>query len=285
MESLRFDGQVAVVTGGGRGLGRDHALLLASRGARVVVNDLGTEIGGAGRSNSPAGDVVREIERAGGTAIANFDDVSTEQGAGGIIYDALETFGKVDIVVNNAGILRDAPIEAMQVDDWDSVLSVHLRGSFLVARAAWDSMRRNGSGRIINTSSAAGIFGNAGHANYATAKMGLVGLTLGLALEGEDHNILVNAIAPVGLSRMTSAKSIATARNETVSAAVGWLAHEACRLTGEVLWIRNHRVARVLIGLSAGYSNPEMALEDIQTNLSLIEDNTNVAFPILGGRG
>ncbi|MFP4324275.1 MAG: SDR family oxidoreductase, partial [Anaerolineales bacterium] len=200
MSNYRFDGRVAVVTGAGRGLGRTHALLLASRGARVVVNDLGVSTTGEGADTSPADDVVNEIKAAGGEAVANHDSVDAGDK---IIQTALDTFGQIDIVVNNAGILRDKSFAKMADEDWDMVHLVHLRGAYKVTKAAWPHFREAGYGRVIMTSSASGIFGNFGQANYAAAKLGLYGFAQTLALEGAKYNIIVNAVAPLAGSRMT----------------------------------------------------------------------------------
>src|SRR5439155_10487339 len=197
---LSFDGRVAIVTGAGAGLGRSHALLLASRGAKVVVNDLGGSAHGGGKSSAAADAVVAEIKAAGGQAVANYDSV--EDGAK-IVQCALDSFGAIDIVVNNAGILRDTSFQKLTQEDWDLIYRVHVLGSFRVTHAAWGHMRDKAYGRIIFTASAAGIYGNFGQANYSMAKLGLVGLSNTLALEGQKKNIHVNTIAPIAGSRLT----------------------------------------------------------------------------------
>jgi len=197
--SITFHDKIAVITGAGAGLGRCHALALARRGAKVVVNDLGGGVGGEGKSAKAADKVVAEIRAAGGEAVANYDSV--ENGAA-IIQTALDNYGRVDIVINNAGILRDRSFTKMSDDDWDLVYRVHVLGSYRVAKAAWPVMREQDFGRIVNTSSASGIYGNFGQANYSTAKLGLYGLTQTLAIEGAKYNIKVNAIAPVAGSRL-----------------------------------------------------------------------------------
>jgi NAD(P)-dependent dehydrogenase (short-subunit alcohol dehydrogenase family) len=197
---IRFDGRVVVVTGAGAGLGRSHALGFAGRGARVVVNDLGGGGRGEGRSSEAADRVVAEILQAGGEAVANYDSV--EDGAS-IIRTAVETFGRVDVVINNAGILRDASFAKMTPEDWDLIYKVHLYGAYSVTQAAWPIMSGQGFGRIVNTASAAGIYGNFGQANYACAKQGLIGLSNTLAIEGARKGINVNVIAPVAGSRLT----------------------------------------------------------------------------------
>jgi 3-hydroxyacyl-CoA dehydrogenase/3a,7a,12a-trihydroxy-5b-cholest-24-enoyl-CoA hydratase len=230
---LRFDGKVAIITGAGAGLGRSHALLLASRGAKVVVNDLGGSAFGQGKSSSAADKVVEEIKAAGGEAVANYDSV--EDGAN-IVKTAVDAFGRIDIVVNNAGILRDTSFQKMSEADWDLIYRVHVLGSMRVAKAAWDLMRDQGFGRIVFTASAAGIYGNFGQANYAMAKLGLVGLSNTLALEGKKKNVFVNTIAPIAGSRLTETvlpKDLIDAlKPEYVSPLVAWLCHESCEETG-----------------------------------------------------
>src|SRR6185312_15339364 len=230
---VRFDGRVAIITGAGNGLGRSHALLLASRGAKVVVNDLGGSIHGGGKSSAAADKVVEEIKAAGGEAVANYDSV--EDGAK-IVQCALDTFGRIDIVVNNAGILRDTSFQKMSDEDWDLIYRVHVLGGFRVTRAAWNHMRDAGYGRVVFTASAAGIYGNFGQANYSMAKLGLVGLSNTLALEGHKKNVLVNTIAPIAGSRLTETvlpKELLDAlRPEYVSPLVAYLCHESCTDTG-----------------------------------------------------
>src|SRR3954468_19283912 len=203
MADLGYDGKVAIITGAGGGLGREHALLLASRGAQVVVNDLGGSVHGDGGDVGPAQQTAKEIEGLGGVAVADTNSVATPAGGAAIVQTALDTFGRVDIVINNAGILRDKAFHNMEPDLLDPVLDVHLKGAFYVTRAAWIKMREQNYGRIVNTSSNSGLLGNFGQANYGAAKMGLVGLTRVLAVEGAKANIKVNAIAPVAFTRMT----------------------------------------------------------------------------------
>jgi 3-hydroxyacyl-CoA dehydrogenase/3a,7a,12a-trihydroxy-5b-cholest-24-enoyl-CoA hydratase len=199
---LRFDNKVAIITGAGNGLGRAYALLLASRGAKVVVNDLGGTVTGddKGAQVHPADAVVAEIKKAGGIAVANKDSV--EHGDK-IVKTAVDAFGTVDIVINNAGILRDVSFQKMTDKDWDLIMMVHLKGAFSVTRAAWNIMKDKGYGRILNTGSSAGIYGAFGQVNYSTAKIGLWGFTQSLAKEGEKRNIKVNCIAPLAGTRMT----------------------------------------------------------------------------------
>ena len=233
MSDLRFDNRVAIVTGAGNGLGRSHALLLASRGAKVVVNDLGGGATGAGKSSAAADKVVEEIKAAGGEAVANYDSV--EDGAK-IVQQALDTWKRIDIVVNNAGILRDVSFQKMSPEDWDLIYRVHVLGAFRVTKAAWDFMREAGYGRIIFTASAAGIYGNFGQANYSMAKLGLHGLAQTLAIEGKKKNVFANTIAPIAGSRLTETilpKEITEAlKPEYVSPLVAFLCHESCEENG-----------------------------------------------------
>ncbi|PRY02074.1 SDR family oxidoreductase [Allonocardiopsis opalescens] len=270
MADLHFDGRVAVVTGAGQGLGRSHALELAARGAKVVVNDLGGAVDGTGSSDTPARRVVEEIAAAGGQAVVDGGDVSTEEGAEGVVRTALEAYGRVDVVVNNAGILRDRSVKNITAAEWDAVLAVHLRGSFLVARAAFPHMRENGYGRVLNTSSPSGLFGNFGQVNYASAKMGLIGLTRTLAIEGAKYDITANAIAPVAYTRMTEdlfpPEMAGRLGPERVTPLVVYLVHESCAATGEVYTVGGGRVARVFVAEGPGYVQEDATAEDIRDN-------------------
>jgi NAD(P)-dependent dehydrogenase (short-subunit alcohol dehydrogenase family) len=202
--AIRFDGKVAIVTGAGGGLGRAHALELARRGAKVVVNDLGAAVDGSGGSSQAAQDVVAEIKAVGGEAIANGGSVSDREGAQSIVRDAVAAFGTVDILINNAGILRDKSFAKMPLDDFELVVKVHLLGSVYCTHAAWPIMAEKNYGRIVMTTSSSGLYGNFGQSNYGAAKMGLVGLMNTLKLEGERKGIRVNVIAPVAATRMTA---------------------------------------------------------------------------------
>ena len=243
---LRFDRRVALITGAGGGLGRAYALLLAARGASVVVNDLGGSMRGEGAGTAAADRVVEEIRAAGGEAVANYDSV--EDGPR-IVQAALDAFGRLDIVINNAGILRDVSFQKMTVDDWDKIYRVHLYGAYQVTRAAWPILRDQGYGRIIMTSSAAGLYGNFGQANYSAAKLGLLGLAQTLAVEGRKRNVLVNAIAPLAGSRMTETilppELVAALRPEYVAPLVAYLCHESSLETGHTFEVGAGWVARV----------------------------------------
>jgi NAD(P)-dependent dehydrogenase (short-subunit alcohol dehydrogenase family) len=275
MSELRYDGRVAVVTGAGHGLGRQHALELAARGAKVVVNDLGGDRSGVGASAGPAQEVVDEIKKNGGEAVANPDNVATPEGAKAIVQTALDAFGKVDIVVNNAGILRDKSFKNMTVEEFDAVIAVHLRGSFLVSSAAWPHLRENGYGRIVNTSSPAGLFGNFGQANYATAKMGLVGFTKTLAQEGAKYNIKANAIAPVAWTRMTEDLLPADFADklgvDQVTPLVAFLVHESNEDSGEVYTVGGGRIAKIFVAEGPGYEQKDtLTVEDVRDNWTAI---------------
>ncbi len=283
MADLGFDGKVAIITGAGGGLGRSHALDLARRGALIVVNDLGGSTDGTGSSETAAQKVVDEIEAAGGEAVASYDSVATPEGGKAIVQTAIETFGRVDIIVNNAGILRDTSFKNMTAEQLDPVLDVHLRGAFHVTQPAWQIMRDQGYGRIINTSSGAGIFGNFGQTNYGAAKMGLVGFTRVLAVEGAKNNIKANAIAPVARTRMTEellgpvADKLAP---ELVTPVVTYLAHEDCPVTGEVYSVGGGRVARVFIGVTQGYVDPSgLSAESVRDNFEQIRAEDGYEVP------
>jgi NAD(P)-dependent dehydrogenase (short-subunit alcohol dehydrogenase family) len=282
MADLGFDGKVAIITGAGGGLGRSHALDLAKRGALIVVNDLGGASDGTGSSETAAQKVVDEITAAGGEAVANYDSVATPEGGASIVQTAVDTFGRIDIIINNAGILRDTSFKNMTPDQLNPVLDVHLRGAFYVTQPAWQIMRDQGYGRIINTSSGAGIFGNFGQTNYGAAKMGLVGFTRVLAVEGAKNNIKANAIAPVAKTRMTeellgpAADKLAP---ELVTPVVTYLAHEDCPVSGEVYSVGGGRVARVFVGVTPGHFDAELSPESVRDNFDKIRDESGYEVP------
>jgi NAD(P)-dependent dehydrogenase (short-subunit alcohol dehydrogenase family) len=280
---LGFDGKVAIITGAGGGLGREHALLLASRGALVVVNDLGGAVDGSGSDKGAAERVVEEIKAKGGEAVPNTDSVATPEGGKAIVDTAIEAFGKVDIVINNAGILRDKAFHNMEPDLLNPVLDVHLRGAFHVSQPAFVKMREQGYGRIVSTSSAAGIFGNFGQTNYGAAKMGLVGLTRVLAVEGAKYNIKANAIAPLALTRMTE-NIMGNTMRETldpalVSPVVAYLVSEECSVSGEIYSVGGGRVARVFIGETKGVYRAHLTPEDVRDHLDEIRAEDGYAVP------
>jgi NAD(P)-dependent dehydrogenase (short-subunit alcohol dehydrogenase family) len=277
MAELRFDGRVAIVTGAGQGLGRQHALELTARGAKVVVNDLGGALDGSGSSAGPAAAVVEEITKNGGEAVANTDNVATPEGAEAVVRTALDSFGRVDIVVNNAGILRDKSFKNMVPEEFDQVIAVHLRGSFLVTHAAWPHLREQAYGRVVMTSSPAGLFGNFGQANYSSAKMGLVGLTKTLAAEGAKYGIKVNAIAPIAWTRMTEELFPPEYEQllgvDRVTPLVAWLAHEDIEDSGEVYSVGGGRIAHVFVAEGPGFTKKDgLSVEDVRDNWRQINE-------------
>ena len=282
MAELGFDGKVAIITGAGGGLGRQHALLLAARGALVVVNDLGGAVDGTGASTGAAQAVVEEITAAGGVAVADTNSVATVEGGEAIVQSAVDAFGRVDIVVNNAGILRDRSFPNMTPDLVDPVIDVHLKGAFNVTKPAWLHMREQGYGRVVSTSSAAGIFGNFGQTNYGAAKMGLVGLTRVLAVEGAKYNIKANAVAPLALTRMT--EDILRGLGDKldpkfISPLVAYLAHESCDATGRVFSAGGGRVAEVFIAEAKGYFDRDLTPEALAENWATVTDRDGYAVP------
>lgn len=282
---LRFDGRVAVVTGGGRGLGRAYALMFASRGAKVVVNDPGGALDGEGGDTGPAHDVVREITDAGGDAVASTDSVATPEGGQAIIDTALERFGSVDVLVHNAGIVRRASLKDMSYDDFESVLDVHLRGAFHVVRPAFPRMCAAGYGRIVLTSSIGGLYGNHDVANYAVAKAGVIGLSNVAAMEGAAHDVKSNVIVPAAVTRMAEGidtSSYPPMGPELVAPVVGYLAHETCSATGEMFVALAGRVATAAITESRGVYRPSWNIEDVAEHLGAIRDRSEpVTFPVV----
>jgi len=277
---LEFDGDVAIVTGAGRGLGRSHALELARRGARVVVNDVGGDPG-AGESN-PAEQVVEEIRAAGGVAVANRDSVATAEGGERIIQQAMDEFGSLAIVVNNAGILRDRAFHNLTPDQVAPVLLVHLTGAFNVTVPAWRHLRRAGYGRIVNTTSASGLFGNFGQANYGAAKAGLVGLTRSLAVEGRKAGISANALSPMAATRMTQDLLGDTGQllaPEQVSPVVAYLCHRDCGISGQVLSVGGGQVSAVVTSVTRGITERDLSAESVRDRLDEIFDLEGAIVP------
>ena len=282
---VSLDNRVVVITGAGGGLGRCHALLMAERGARIVVNDLGGTADGRGSDESAANKVVAEIEEKGGVAVANHDSVATPEGGEAIVQTALDEFGQVDVVVNNAGILRDQSFAKMTPEAIDGVIDVHLKGSFHVSRPAFAAMKEQGYGRFIQTTSAAGLFGNFGQANYGAAKMGLVGLSNVIAVEGRKYNINSNVIAPLAKTRMTEelmGPMADSVQPEQVSAMVAYLGSEQCELTHEVYSVGGGRIARVFVGLGPGWFGGKGYVptpEDVVENLEAIRATEPTVIP------
>lgn len=282
-ESVQFQDKVVIVTGAGGGLGQAHALLFAKHGAKVLVNDLGGSTQGEGANASAADRVVAQIRAAGGIAEANHDSVTDGDK---IVQNALDVFGRVDVVVNNAGILRDKTFHKMDDSDWDLVYRVHVEGAYKVTRAAWPHLREQGYGRVIFTASTSGIYGNFGQSNYGMAKLGLYGLTRTLALEGRKNNILVNAIAPTGGTRMTEGlippQVFERLKPELVSPLVVYLGSEACEETAGLFevgggWIGKTRWER---SLGVGF-DPEAGFspEDVAAHWQQISDFEGAAHP------
>lgn len=285
---IRFDGKVAIVTGAGGGLGRSHALQLAERGALVVVNDLGGAVDGSGGSSEAAEKVVAEIEAAGGKAIANGSSVSDRAGAEKLIQDAIDAFGRVDILINNAGILRDRTFKKMTLDDFHLVVDVHLMGTVYCTHFAWEKMLAQGYGRIVNTTSSSGLFGNFGQANYGAAKMGVVGLMNVLKLEGQKSNVHVNTIAPTAGTRMTEnigfpKEAFDALTPELVSPAVLYLASEDAP-TGTIIEAGAGYYAKVAIVEATGAKlGANATVDDVAANIEAISDLKDAVAMKAGG--
>lgn len=301
MDELRFDGLVAVITGAGRGLGQHYARLLAARGARVVVNDHGGSVTGAGAGSDAALAVADELTAHGGEAVADTNTVATPAGGQAIVETALQRWGRVDIVVNNAGIVDDCPFDEMADDRLNPLLDVHLKGAFFVTRPAWKVMRENGFGRVVNTCSAAGLLGAERMSNYGAAKTGLVGFTRVLAAEGADLGIKVNAVAPIAATRMLdySMNSVADLADPAAAASaeeamrpfrgrldpalvapvVAFLAHPDCPVSGEIFTAGGGHVARFFIGRTRGYHSPGLSVEEVRAHFDEIRDPTRHTIP------
>jgi NAD(P)-dependent dehydrogenase (short-subunit alcohol dehydrogenase family) len=281
MERLTFDGRVALVTGAGRGLGRAHALLLGDLGAKVVVNDLGGEMDGHGASSEPAESVVAEIRARGGHAVADVNDVSSEVGANGMVCAAIEQFGRLDVVIHNAGVVSFIPFGEMTYTQYRKLVAVHQDGAFLVAKAAWPQMIQQGYGRFVFITSLAGM---AGLTHYASAKAALCGFVRSLSAEGAGHGIYANALSVIAYTRLMAAffdpnsghvdlglhgqREIEAwwrdyLRPEQVSQVVAWLAHELCMVSGETFFTGGGQVSRQFIGLTEGYANMNLTPRDI----------------------
>ena len=281
---LRFDGKVALVTGAGGGLGRTHALLLASRGAKVLVNDLGSGPSGGGGDVGPAQKVVNEIVAAGGEAVANTDSVTEGQR---LVEAALDRFGRIDIVINNAGFLRDVAFHNMKDADWSDIYQVHLYGAFRVTHAAWPHLRKQGYGRVVNTSSAAGIYGNFGQTNYSSMKLAVHGFTQALAVEGRSKNIFVNTIAPAADSRLTrtvmSEEQLKPMKPDYVSPLAAYLCHEKCQETGGLFEVGGGWVGKLRWERTRGAYLPTkngLSIEDIDEAWAKITDFAGADHPV-----
>jgi NAD(P)-dependent dehydrogenase (short-subunit alcohol dehydrogenase family) len=281
MTDLRFDDRVVVITGGGRGLGRAYAELLGAQGARVVVNDLGVTMAGDGTREDPAGDVVAAIDAAGGQAVANRDTVATAAGGKAIVEQALDTYGRIDVLIHNAGNVRRAPLAEMTEDVFRSVLDVHLVGGFNVLQPAFAAMCKAGYGRIVMTTSIGGLYGNYEVANYSAAKAGLIGLSHTAAIEGAAHGVKSNCIAPSAVTRMS--EGIDTTQfpplgPEFVAPAVGWLAHDSCSISGEVLVALGGRMAKAYLAETKGAWQPAWTMADVGARIGDIDDRADAFF-------
>lgn len=287
--AIDFKGKVAIVTGAGNGLGKSHALALAKLGAKVVVNDLGGSVDGSGGSSDAANAVVEQIRAEGGEAVANGASVSDRAGAESIVKSALDSFGTLDVVINNAGILRDKSFAKVTLDDFELVVNVHLLGSAYVTRAAWPVMVEKGYGRVVLTTSSSGLYGNFGQANYGAAKLGLVGLMNTLKLEGERKNVRVNCIAPIAATRMTENLGIPEEifnrlRPELVTPAVLFLCSEGAP-NGVTIEAGAGHYAKVEIIESAGVSlkQDDVSADDVANHWDAISDMTGAKAYKMGG--
>lgn len=273
------EGRVIVVTGAGGGLGKEYAQLLASAGAKVVVNDLGGARDGTGAGTSMADDVVAEIRSAGGEAVPNYDSVATPEGAAAIVSTALEHFGQVDGVVNNAGILRDKAFHKMADDEWEAVMQVHLFGGFHMTRAVWPHFREQGHGRVVMAASTSGVYGNFGQANYGAAKSGLIGLVNTLAIEGRKYGITANAVAPMAATRMTEdvapAELLAKLAPAHVAPIVSHLLSDECTESGSVIVVGGGQVHRVQYFQSKGVTFGDVpTVDEVASRWAEITDMT-----------
>lgn len=275
MPELRFDNRVAVITGAGRGLGRAYALLLAAKGAKVVVNDLGGSLTGDGVDAGPAEEVVQEIKAAGGEAVACTESVATKEGGQAIIQAALDHYGRIDILIHNAGNVRAASLKEMTYEDFDAVLDVHLRGAFHVVRPAFPLMCEARYGRIVLTSSIGGLYGNHHVANYAVSKAGMIGLCNVAALEGAAEGVKCNIIVPAAVTRMAEGIDISAyppMGPDLAAPVVGWLSHESCSITGEMLVSIAGRVARAVIAETPGVYRPSWSIEQVGEQMDAIRN-------------
>lgn len=285
MPELRFDNRVAVITGSGRGLGRSYALLLASKGAKIVVNDPGGSLRGDGVEIGPAETVVREIKALGGQAVACTESVATPAGGKAIIQSALDTYGRIDILIHNAGNVRRGSLKDMSFEDFDAVLDVHLRGAFHVVRAAFPAMSKAKYGRVVLTSSIGGIYGNHNVVNYSVSKAGLIGLSNVIALEGAPDGVKSNIILPGAVTRMAEGLDISAyppMEPELVAPVVGWLSHEACSISGEMLVSVAGRIAKAYVAETRGVYRPSWTIDQVNNEINAIRNaDEPLVFPVL----
>jgi len=285
MSEIRFDDRVAVITGAGGGLGKTYALELARRGAKIVVNDLGGAADGTGGGSSMADATVKEIEEAGGTAVANYDSVATPEGGQAIVQSALDNFGQIDIVINNAGILRDKSFVKLEPPDLKAVLAVHLEGAFYVSQPAFRAMKERSYGRFLFTASTAGIFGNFGQSNYGAAKFGLVGLSNVLAIEGAKYNIHSNAIAPIAKTRLTESLLGPLADSlepEQVTPLACYLVSEESNITHEIFSVGGGKFARIFVGMAPGWAagkGAKPSIEEVRDHIDEIREQEGYSVP------
>jgi NAD(P)-dependent dehydrogenase (short-subunit alcohol dehydrogenase family) len=271
----RFDGRVAVITGAGRGLGREYALMLASKGAKIVVNDLGGSMAGDGSDAGPAETVAREIRAAGGAAVASVDSVATAEGGKAIIQAALDHFGRIDILIHNAGNVRYGSLEEISLEDFKAVVDVHLMGAFHVVRPAFPHMSKAGYGRVVLTSSIGGLYSIPNGVPYAVSKSGMIGLNNVIALEGADKNIKSNIILPGAVTRMAEGLDVSQyppMGADLVAPVVGWLVHESCSVSGELYTSMAGRVAKAFIAETQGVYRPSWSIDDVAEQIDAIRD-------------
>lgn len=285
MSELRFDDRVAVITGAGRGLGRAYALLLASKGAKVVVNDPGGSIKGDGIDIGPAEEVVQEIKAAGGEAVACTESVATPEGGKAIIDAALDNYDRIDILIHNAGNVRPGSLKNLSYEDFDAVLDVHLRGAFYVVRPAFPLMCKAGYGRIVLTSSIGGLYGNHNVVNYGMSKAAMIGLSNVAAIEGAEEGVKCNIIVPGAVTRMAEGIDISAyppMNPDLVAPVVGWLAHETCSITGEMLVSIAGRVAKAFVAETPGVYRGEWTIDEIGEQIDAIRNTDSpVIFPVV----
>lgn len=290
MSERRFDGRVAVITGAGRGLGREYALLLAAKGARVVVNDNGSAVTGAGADAGPAEQVVQEIKARGGEAAASTDSVATPEGGAAIIQAALDHFGRIDVLIHNAGNVRYGALDEIPQEDFKAVVDVHLMGAFHVVRPAFPIMCEAGYGRIVLTGSIGGLYGTNQVVNYGVSKAGMIGLNNVAAIEGADRGVKSNIILPGAVTRMAEGLDVSQyppMGPELVAPVVGYLAHEDCAVSGEMLISVAGRIARAFIAETEGVYRPAWSIDEVADQIGAIRDPARqwTFHPLEGGFG